>query len=357
MQLTLSENIRLLRKQRRMTQEKLAEALGVTVGAVYKWESGLSQPELGLLVEMADFFDTSVDALLGYRMKDNRLDSAVERLNAYCRTLDPAAIAEAEKVLAKYPHAFRAVYACAMVHLAFGVGNRDKEQLERARELLEQARVLLPQNGEPAVSDATICGRLSTVLFLLGEKERSLELMKKNNADGIFNGSIGACLAIYMGRAEDAEPYLSDTLMDVLSNLLTAIVSYVFLFRSRGDWDSAVSISGWGLDFLAGLKTDGGRSVLDKGHAELLALLAYARLQAGMEAEALDALREAGELAAGFDAMPDYSLGDVRFAGHPEQHLLMDTLGATVAGSVAGLLDLLDAPTLSERWKELVRHG
>ena len=40
MKLSLSENIRSLRKQRKMTQEKLAEALGVTVGAVYKWESG-----------------------------------------------------------------------------------------------------------------------------------------------------------------------------------------------------------------------------------------------------------------------------------------------------------------------------
>ena len=107
MKLSLSENIRSLRKQRKMTQEKLAEALGVTVGAVYKWESGQSQPELNLLVEMADFFDTSVDMLLGYRIQDNRLDSALERIGAYCQSLDPAAIPEAEKVLGKYPHSPR----------------------------------------------------------------------------------------------------------------------------------------------------------------------------------------------------------------------------------------------------------
>ena len=54
MELTLSENIRSLRKQRHLTQEQLAEVLGVTAGAVYKWESGLSVPELDLIVEMAD---------------------------------------------------------------------------------------------------------------------------------------------------------------------------------------------------------------------------------------------------------------------------------------------------------------
>ena len=42
MELTLAQNIRSYRKQRKMTQEQLSEVLGVTVGAVHKWESGLS---------------------------------------------------------------------------------------------------------------------------------------------------------------------------------------------------------------------------------------------------------------------------------------------------------------------------
>lgn len=41
-----AERIRTLRKARNLTQEQLAEVLGVTVGAVYKWEAGLSTPEL-----------------------------------------------------------------------------------------------------------------------------------------------------------------------------------------------------------------------------------------------------------------------------------------------------------------------
>ena len=61
MELTLAQNIRSYRKQRKMTQEQLSEVLGVTVGAVHKWESGLSVPELPMIVEMADFFDVSED--------------------------------------------------------------------------------------------------------------------------------------------------------------------------------------------------------------------------------------------------------------------------------------------------------
>lgn len=46
------------RKARNLTQEQLAEALSVTTGAVYKWESEKSLPEVGMLMELADFFDT-----------------------------------------------------------------------------------------------------------------------------------------------------------------------------------------------------------------------------------------------------------------------------------------------------------
>lgn len=56
MEIQLSENIKRLRKAHALTQEQFAEAMGVTVGAVHKWEIGRSMPEIPLLIEIADFF-------------------------------------------------------------------------------------------------------------------------------------------------------------------------------------------------------------------------------------------------------------------------------------------------------------
>ena len=122
MELTLANNIRTFRKQRRLTQEQFAEILGVTAGAVYKWEAGLSVPDLKLIVEMADFFDISVDVLLGYRRKDNRMEAMRERILLLCRSKDPEAMSEAEKALKNYPNAFQVVYSSAQVFLAFRAG-------------------------------------------------------------------------------------------------------------------------------------------------------------------------------------------------------------------------------------------
>ena len=65
----LAENIKTFRKERKMTQEQLAEAMGVTVGAVYKWESDQSNPDLNLIIELADLFEVSTDVLLGYEWR------------------------------------------------------------------------------------------------------------------------------------------------------------------------------------------------------------------------------------------------------------------------------------------------
>lgn len=357
MKLMLAENIRMFRKQRKLTQEKLAEALGVTVGAVYKWEAGLSQPELNLVAEMADFFDTSVDVLLGYRMKDNNLDSAMERINLYCRTMDPEALMEAEKTLGRYPNSFKAVYACAEVYLVFGAGSHDAGQLRRALELLERSKVLLPQNDDPRISESTISGDISIVWLLLGETEKSIELLKRNNAGGIFSGNIGFLLTAFKNDPEQAVPFLTEALMTGISDLITTVFGYVFLFRAKNDWKQAMNILTWGLDLLAGLKTDNKSDVLEKTQMELLVLTSYVQMKLGRKAEAHDSLRQARVMAQHFDSMPDYTVKTMQFIDRREQLVIFDIFGSTASGSVDRLISLLNDKELAEQWKEMEEHG
>lgn len=54
------------RKEKGITQEELANQLGVSKPAVSKWESGQSYPDIILLPELAAFFHISVDQLIGY---------------------------------------------------------------------------------------------------------------------------------------------------------------------------------------------------------------------------------------------------------------------------------------------------
>lgn len=58
------DSIRKLREQNGMTQEQLADALGVTRPAVTQWESGWSLPKIGTLKQMAEIFGVNVGEVI-----------------------------------------------------------------------------------------------------------------------------------------------------------------------------------------------------------------------------------------------------------------------------------------------------
>ena len=66
-----NENIVRLRKLNQMTQEDIAEALGVSRQAVAKWESGETIPDLEKCKLLAELFGVSLDDLANYEPEDN----------------------------------------------------------------------------------------------------------------------------------------------------------------------------------------------------------------------------------------------------------------------------------------------
>ena len=70
--MTLGERIRALRLGRDMSQEDLAEALGVSRQAVSKWEKNLSYPDTENLLSLAELFGVSADELALLRRQESQ---------------------------------------------------------------------------------------------------------------------------------------------------------------------------------------------------------------------------------------------------------------------------------------------
>lgn len=66
-----------LRKSRYLTQEQLAEQLGVSAVTISKWERNETMPSLELLCKLADYFEVTVDELLGRRQNSTGTNSSV----------------------------------------------------------------------------------------------------------------------------------------------------------------------------------------------------------------------------------------------------------------------------------------
>lgn len=65
------DNLVQMRKFKQLTQEDIADKLGVTRQSVAKWESGESVPDLDRCKQLADIFGVSLDDLANYESEDN----------------------------------------------------------------------------------------------------------------------------------------------------------------------------------------------------------------------------------------------------------------------------------------------
>lgn len=68
-----------LRKERGITQEELSEILGVSNRSVSRWENGVNMPDFDLVIEIAKYFDISIDEFLDGERKEEMNDRKQEQ--------------------------------------------------------------------------------------------------------------------------------------------------------------------------------------------------------------------------------------------------------------------------------------
>lgn len=77
----LQENLKILRTQKGLSQEELAEKLSVVRQTVSKWEKGLSVPDSEMLIKLAEVFEVSVGELLGETIQPEPEKSELQQLS------------------------------------------------------------------------------------------------------------------------------------------------------------------------------------------------------------------------------------------------------------------------------------
>lgn len=93
-QMKIGGFLRELRKEKELTQEQLAEKFGVSSRSVSRWENGNTMPDLGILVELADFYEVDIKEIIdGERKSESMKKEEKETLRKV------ADYAEAEKKL------------------------------------------------------------------------------------------------------------------------------------------------------------------------------------------------------------------------------------------------------------------
>ena len=91
-QIKIGAFLKALRRGKALTQEQLAEQLGVSGRTVSRWETGSNMPDLGMLVELAEFYGVSIPEIIkGERKSENMNEEVKEtvlKLSDYTETIN-----------------------------------------------------------------------------------------------------------------------------------------------------------------------------------------------------------------------------------------------------------------------------
>lgn len=91
------KNLKTLRGKKDISQKQLAEEISVSQQSINKYENHDVEPDINILIRMADFFDVSVDYLIG----NTDVDRKVERVEPYDLNAEEASLIEDYRSLRK----------------------------------------------------------------------------------------------------------------------------------------------------------------------------------------------------------------------------------------------------------------
>lgn len=352
MEIRLSESIRRLRKESGFTQEQLAEALGVSVSAVHKWESGKATPELEMLVDIAEFFETSVDAMLNYGWQKLSMGQAVDKLRHFPvdKNLQEG-MRFAEKALQKHPNSFEVVYYSAKVYFL----SMDPKYMPRAAELYEKAIVLIDQNTNNEINAMTIQNSIAYCYCYMDRTHDAIEMLKRNNVEGMNNFRIGLLMSQDPTKAEESLMYLSEALSSCYSNLYNICIGYANAYGALEKLDEIADLTLWLHELGKGLRDTTVINWMDRGDVKLYLILAEVDYLRGNEQGAYDWLVKAKQTAERFDAAPNYRTSTgLKYYHGSYTAMSYDDMGATAMDMIKRYMsDEVEGKNLRALWAKI----
>lgn len=219
------------RREKGLTQENIADYLGVSKASVSKWETGQSYPDILLLPEIATYFNISIDELFGYspQLSLESIKSAYEdfgkrfSLNDYEEIIN-----EIESMIRKYYSCYRFILAMSQWFLNYGHLIKDDTKkdfmLNRSQEL---ATHVLECSKDTFLLSASE-GILAVILFYKKEYEDCLNLLGKDPkiVMDTANNSLLSHVYLTIGDMDKAKEIGQINIFQSISALVGSLLVY-----------------------------------------------------------------------------------------------------------------------------------
>lgn len=350
----IGKNIKAYRKKLGLTQEELAEKMGVSVGAVSKWESGANFPELPLLIRLAQCFKVSLDALTGFELNSKDKATCIEQIKQLTSSKSyKEGVEQVEEILAVYPNDFQILLHTARFYLLKGMEQEDKASLERAIWLHRKAILFLDQNSNPRITKPVLEDQIAKLLIELGQYTEALEILEKNNSYNVNDFLIAQTMVQHLDQSEQALPLLSLEFYMLLSKLSQLSLTFAQAYYQLGRVEDALDILQRSWPLLASFIQADQASIFDKMqviHSAAQAIMLY---DLGREEASADALRTAKKAAQRFDQNPNFSLQGFPHFYLEDNYYIYDDSGDNSLEAIGSTIKKFSPEQVYQLWEQI----
>ncbi|MDD6070415.1 MAG: helix-turn-helix transcriptional regulator [Clostridiales bacterium] len=231
--LNLAENIIRLRHDKKITQEQLADFVGVTKASVSKWETKQSMPDILLLPQLAAFFDVTIDELLGYEpqlSKEQMEKIYMELAAAFAKEPFEEVIKRVEKLEKEYYSCYPFLFQLTLLYLNHfmlaGDTERQQEILEHGLRLCDH---ILAACKEISLCNETVVIR-AMILLQLGKVPEVMESLEEiTNPVSATKQSGGVLVQAYQlaGELEKADSFTQINMYNEVISLVGWSKEYI----------------------------------------------------------------------------------------------------------------------------------
>ena len=254
----IGKRIQQLRREKNLTQEQMAAALGVTSAAVSKWETNAAMPDVAMLCPLARLLGTTVDKLLDFRpaLEQEEINALLgKRQKLFEEGKITEALASCEALLREYPDDLRLKCAMAGLYIMYVPAICDEDGMEdpigRAVSLLEQSR----EAGDPVLA-ASARSMLVNLYVMQEAFDKALAVLDEEPEVQQNVRTTRANILLRKGELGEAEKLYQTELWSSGRNVVLNLIGLYNTARRREDWARAMECVDIALEVEKVLRTE-----------------------------------------------------------------------------------------------------
>ncbi|MBQ8398458.1 MAG: helix-turn-helix transcriptional regulator [Clostridia bacterium] len=315
----IGQRIKDLRKKNDLTQEKLADFLGVTYQSVSKWECGVTMPDLSLIVPLAKLLHVSTDELLGVNEIDKRLEELEElyenALKENYTTDEPLRIAK--QAVCEYPSDMKWLNRYAWDTWCYAIDNLpDGEEFDAEREKVIKLFDRVIGNTDDDQEKASAIDGIVGCLCGKGWKNEAkhyVELYPDTKVDPWQKRKLlGACL-----DGDEQKQYKQESLNKIVRELVDTLI--------WGDnWNNEDAHTAAHM-IITAVIPDGNYLEYHQDISRILLKKAESAIKSGEFSSAIDLIKEALFHAKEYDIIDTVCPGEYQYTAPLFDHLKIDS--------------------------------